>query len=190
MPQIRFAIIDDNMLTCLGLQQLLTRLLPMAECTVFSSVDELKAHTDENYLHFFVSSRNYFEHAVFFRQYPHKSIVLVSGDMHINDVYTINVCQSESVLIRDIMNVQRQGHAIAAKRQHPDEQPLLSPRETEVAVLICKGLINKEIADRLNVSLNTIITHRKNIMEKLHARSIVDIIIHCVLNGIVAIEEL
>ena len=43
----------------------------------------------------------------------------------------------------------------------------LSAREIEVLVLITKGLINKEIADKLNISLTTVITHRKNIVEKL-----------------------
>ena len=45
-------------------------------------------------------------------------------------------------------------------------QEILSAREIEVLVLITKGLINKEIADKLNISLTTVITHRKNITEK------------------------
>lgn len=40
-------------------------------------------------------------------------------------------------------------------------QEILSAREIEVLVLITKGLINKEIADKLNISLTTVITHRK-----------------------------
>ena len=39
-------------------------------------------------------------------------------------------------------------------------QEILSAREIEVLVLITKGLINKEIADKLNISLTTVITHR------------------------------
>ena len=80
--------------------------------------------------------------------------------------------------------------------QHPGYTPpqksesLLSPRETEVTVLLAKGRINKEIADQLNISLTTVITHRKNIMEKLGARSLVDIIIYAVVNGLVDVGEL
>ena len=51
-------------------------------------------------------------------------------------------------------------------------QELLSAREIEVLVLITKGLINKEIADKLNISLTTVITHRKNITEKLGIKSV------------------
>jgi DNA-binding NarL/FixJ family response regulator len=69
-------------------------------------------------------------------------------------------------------------------------EPLLSAREMEVAVLLAKGLINKEIGDRLNISVTTVITHRKNIMEKLHARSLADIIIYAVMNGLVDVGEI
>ena len=55
---------------------------------------------------------------------------------------------------------------------------------------LSKGHINKEIADRLNISLTTAITHRKNIMEKLHARSLADIILYVVMNGLVDVGEL
>jgi DNA-binding NarL/FixJ family response regulator len=60
----------------------------------------------------------------------------------------------------------------------------------EVAVLLAKGLINKEIGDRLHISVTTVITHRKNIMEKLHARSLADIIIYAVMNGLVDVGEI
>lgn len=190
-PNIRFAIIDTNMLASLGLQHLLAELIPVAETVVFDSVDALQAAPAEEFLHYFVSSRLYFEHAAFFRSHPHKSIVLVAGDMPIGDVYTLNVCQSRDAIVRDIMSLQGRGHVQSthpARQLH--RQQVLSPRETEVAILLCKGLINKEIADRLSVSLTTIITHRKNIMDKLHARSLADIITYCVVNGIVRMEEL
>jgi DNA-binding NarL/FixJ family response regulator len=53
-----------------------------------------------------------------------------------------------------------------------------------VALLLCQGSINKEVADKLNISVTTVITHRKNIMEKLGARSLADVIVYCVMNGI------
>jgi DNA-binding CsgD family transcriptional regulator len=67
---------------------------------------------------------------------------------------------------------------------------ILSDREIEVMSLIVQGYINKEIAEQLNIGLATVITHRKNIMEKLGARSLVDIIIYAVVNGLVDVGEL
>lgn len=47
------------------------------------------------------------------------------------------------------------------------ETPLLSSRETEIIHLIARGLTNKDIADKLYLSVHTIKTHRKNIIKKL-----------------------
>ena len=75
---------------------------------------------------------------------------------------------------------------------HPQKSPdmILSPREIEVAVLLSKGCINKEVADRLDISLATAISHRKNIMDKLHARSLADVIVYVVMNGLADVSEL
>ena len=47
----------------------------------------------------------------------------------------------------------------------------LSPRETEILELLCEGLANKEIADRLTISIETVRVHLKHVYEKLHVRS-------------------
>lgn len=192
MVCIKFAIIDSNVLTCIGLQHLLGRLLPMAEIQVFSSTKELMELGDvSEFLHFFVSSNIYFEQPGFFRPFSKKTIVLVKGDMQIKDIHTLNVCQGEKELVGDIMALQHMGHdhAINMARQ-TEQKDVLSTREIEVAILLCKGCINKEIAQRLSLATTTVISHRKNIMEKIHARSLADIIIYCVVKGIVNIDEL
>ena len=192
MHQIRFVIIDSNILACLGLQHLICDLLPMAEVLICRSYEELAMQEDADFLHYFVSSRIYFEHTKFFRDHPKKSIVLVNGDMMISGVNTLNVCQSQQALVREIMSLQRKGHghAITMARNAEKTPLLLSAREIEVAVLLCKGLRSKEVADSLCVSPTTVMTHRKNIMEKLHARSLADVLLYCVVNGMVDVEEL
>ena len=192
MVCIRFAVIDSNVLTCIGLQHLLGQLLPMADIQVFSDTQELLECGDASaFQHFFVSSNVYFQQTAFYRQYPKKTIVLGKGDMQIRDVYTLNICQSEQKLVADIMALQHRGHdhAINMARQ-AEQKEVLSSREIEVAILLCKGFINKEIADKLSLATTTVISHRKNIMDKLHARSLADIIIYCVVKGIISIEEL
>ena len=107
MANIKFAVIDSNVLMCIGLQHLLGRLLPMSEIQVFSNTNELMELGDTSgFLHFFVSSNIYFEQPNFFRQFPKKTIVLVKGDMQIKDIHTLNVCQSEKQLVSDIMSLQ------------------------------------------------------------------------------------
>ena len=69
-------------------------------------------------------------------------------------------------------------------------RPQLSPREVEVLSLVVRGLINKEIADRLSISLTTVITHRRNIVEKLGIRSVSALTVYAVMNGYVDMEQI
>ena len=69
-------------------------------------------------------------------------------------------------------------------------QPILSDREAEVMVLIVKGYINKQIADQLHIGLSTVVTHRKNIMEKLGLRSVSALTIYAVMHGYVDINKI
>lgn len=66
----------------------------------------------------------------------------------------------------------------------------LSPREIEVLRLLARGLINKEIADRLSISINTVLSHRKNITSKLGIKSASGLGIYAVMNGYLDESEL
>jgi len=194
MPHFEIAIVDSNILAALGLQPLLTDIIPVAEVRIFVSFDELQAVDQGQFVHYFVASRIYFEHAAYFREQSRRAIVLVNGDLQIAGVPTLNVCQTEKALIKSILSIHRKGHPnphMPITHPHPSSSPsLLSAREVEVAILLAKGNINKEIADLLHISLTTVITHRKNIMEKLHARSLADIILYVVMNGLIDVGEL
>lgn len=65
----------------------------------------------------------------------------------------------------------------------------ISERERDVIKLIAKGLTNKEIADQLFISPHTVITHRKNITNKLNIKSISGLTVYAILNNIITIEE-
>ena len=67
---------------------------------------------------------------------------------------------------------------------------ILSNREIEVMSLIVQGLINKEIAEKLNISLTTVITHRKNIMDKLGMKSVSALTIYAVMHGYIDINKI
>ena len=67
---------------------------------------------------------------------------------------------------------------------------VLTNREIEVLSLVVQGYINKEIAIKLNISLTTVITHRKNIMEKLGMKSVSALTIYAVMHGYVDINKI
>ncbi|MDL2208539.1 LuxR C-terminal-related transcriptional regulator [Parabacteroides sp. OttesenSCG-928-O15] len=66
----------------------------------------------------------------------------------------------------------------------------LSARETDVLQLIVKGITNKEIADKLNISLNTVLTHRKNITAKLGIKTVSGLTFYALMNGLVSGDEI
>ena len=55
---------------------------------------------------------------------------------------------------------------------------------------LTKGLINKEIADKLNISLTTVISHRKNITEKLGIKSVSGLTVYAVMNGYIEADRI
>ena len=66
----------------------------------------------------------------------------------------------------------------------PDSGEALTQRETEVLVLVAKGYMSKEIADMLNISMNTVNTHRKNINAKTGIKSIAGLTVYAMLNNL------
>lgn len=73
-----------------------------------------------------------------------------------------------------------------------DAQPkeTLSEREKEIIIGVVKGLTNKEIADRLFISIHTVLTHRRNIARKLEIHSPAGLVIYAIVNGIVSIDDI
>lgn len=65
----------------------------------------------------------------------------------------------------------------------------LSIREKEVLVAVAKGKTNKEIADELNISIHTVMTHRKNITGKTGIKSISGLTVYALINNLVKQEE-
>lgn len=70
------------------------------------------------------------------------------------------------------------------------EKGVLSAREKQIIKGVIKGLTNKEIADRLNLSIHTILTHRRNIAKKLEIHSSAGLVIYGIVNGIVSIDDI
>lgn len=69
------------------------------------------------------------------------------------------------------------------------ESDLISNREKEIIGLVAKGLSNKEIADRLFLSVHTVTTHRRNIASKLQIHSAAGLTIYAILHNIIDISE-
>lgn len=71
--------------------------------------------------------------------------------------------------------------------QNAEAGEALSEREKDVIVSLVQGMTNKEIADHLFISINTVITHRRNIARKLQIHSPAGLTIYAIVNNLVDI---
>ena len=70
-------------------------------------------------------------------------------------------------------------------KQEPIPAGPLSSREREILQLLAENQTNKEIAAKLGISVRTVETHRRSIMQKIEANSIVELVHYAIRNGIV-----
>jgi DNA-binding NarL/FixJ family response regulator len=66
----------------------------------------------------------------------------------------------------------------------------LSKRETDVLVAVARGMMNKEIADQMNISIHTVISHRKNITRKTGIKSVSGLTVYALLNNLIDEKDL
>jgi DNA-binding NarL/FixJ family response regulator len=135
--------------------------------------------------------------------YPKIQIVIISDDIRKENVlyamkngvngFLTRECEQEEI-INSIEAVSKGEKyfcskvldIILEKNQNNDgESPTsLSSREYDVIKLIVEGYSNKQIADKLFISIHTVYTHRKNIMKKLELKSPMELILYALNSGI------
>ena len=192
----KVAILDPNTLSAVGLKQLLQNVMPIMTIDTFGSFSELEANSPDEYYHYFVAMNMVLENRPFFSSRRQKTIVLTLGldaTSQLSEFHSLCINVPENELVRSLLMLEQ--HAHHGGRNLPTmpqalQRKILSDREIEVMSLIAQGLINKEIADRLNIGLATVITHRKNIMDKLGFKSVSALTIYAVMNGYVDINKI
>lgn len=192
----KIAIIDPNTLSALGLKAILQNVMPIMTVDTFGSMSELQANDADSYFHYFTAMSVVVENMQFFTERKRKTIVLtLSLDTmsQLSDFNSLCVNVSEKELVRSLLMLEQHAHGKGKNLPPmPDilNKKILSDREIEVMSLIVQGYINKEIADKLNIGLATVITHRKNIMDKLGMKSVSALTIYAVMHGYVDINKI
>lgn len=189
-PSPVIAVLTSNILVGTGLRSILEKVVPQASVELFRSFAEYLATDPDRFIHCFVAGQLFAAHAPFFRERCHRTIVLTNGrpcpGMHSLDMRTDEE-EFVHALVQMQRRVRRPEHAL------PDRaaaSQCLSERETEVLTLVARGLINKEIADRLGIGLTTVISHRRNLMEKLGIRTVAGLVVYALTEGLVDPDEL
>lgn len=192
----KIAIIDPNTLAVLGLKQLLQNVLPIMTVDTFGAFAELEASNPDSYFHYFVAMNIVLENKAFFIERKRKTIVLtlsLDPTSTLSDFHSLCINVPEQELVRSLLTLQQSAHGHGKNMPPMPEvltRKILSDREIEVMSLIVQGNINKEIAEKLNIGLTTVITHRKNIMDKLGMKSVSALTIYAVMHGYVDINKI
>jgi len=76
----------------------------------------------------------------------------------------------------------------ADEREEVPEE--LTPRERDIIIGVVKGMTNKEIADELFISPNTVTTHRRNIVKKLDIHSASGLTVYAIMNKLVSLQDI
>lgn len=86
--------------------------------------------------------------------------------------------------------IQKLKNALEENAQTPkNDINELSPRERDILTAVAKGKTNKEIADEFNISIYTVISHRRNISQKLGINSIPGLTVYAIMNKLVDITD-
>ena len=96
----------------------------------------------------------------------------------------ILINESKSKIVSTFKDVTGKDH------QHSNDTEELSDREKEILISLVKGMSNKEIADWHNISIHTVITHRRNITKKLKVHSVSGLTIYAIINNLIDISEI
>ncbi len=190
------AIVDPNTLAVMGMRQMLQHVMPIMSVEAFSTFDDLLMHDADRFVHFFVAQSVVLEHRPFFLERRHKTIVTtpsLSPQTQLGSFHSLCINQPEEDLVRDLLHLVQGAHGGGRNlppMPHALNDRVLSDRETEVLSLIAQGRLNKQIADQLHISLSTVVSHRKNIQEKLGMKSVSALTIYAVMHGYVDVNKI
>ena len=89
-----------------------------------------------------------------------------------------------------IENTLRSALDTTMERKEISENQDLTDREIDVLIAVAKGWMNKEIADKLNISIHTVISHRKNITRKTGIKSVSGLTVYALINNLIGKDEM
>ena len=98
----------------------------------------------------------------------------------------IELNDNKQKVVNKILNLQNNNEETSVQNESVD----LSNREVDVLVCVAKGMTNKDISDMLNISIHTVITHRKNIVKKTGIKSVSGLTVYALLNNLVEESEI
>lgn len=179
MIDVKVIILSPNSLSAIGLRSVLATTFGID--AIIGDNDYFDGfHPSREPDFFFVDDSTLIGNLSFFLPRKVKTIVLTSNGKTVEDFKTLDTDASENIIIDNLSAIIKQD-----KPEEKNTTSALSHREIEVLRLVASGRINKEIAQELNISINTVLSHRKNLTSKLGIKSVSGLSFYAMMNGIV-----
>lgn len=187
----QIAIILPDTLQSIGLQTLLTDYFPPVEVCWFPTFEAFSASGgNDTFDYYFTSPESLVLYADYFLPRRSKTIVLIDGAEGaggLSNSSHITIKAPQEIIIEQLQQLLAGDNSGNISGETNKD---LSVREIDVLQLIVKGITNKEIADKLNISLNTVLSHRKNITAKLGIKTVSGLTFYAIMNGIISGDDI
>lgn len=179
-----------------GLISLLHEQFPQYRTYRFKSILEYKSFSLTNRIDLVITNDKNFEsnQRIFnaLKKENPKTVWILFQYQYINSSVT---AQFDEIItidqdIEDILSVIRKSIQKSGYYSEELRSEFLSDREKEVLKLLVSGFSGKEVADKLNISVNTVMSHRKNISQKTGIKSLAGLTIYAVTNKIISMSKL
>jgi DNA-binding NarL/FixJ family response regulator len=173
------AIILPDALRSAGLQSLLSEYFPPVEIICFTSLDDFSQSAADCH-YYIISADDFALNTDFFLPRRSKTLIITHRHAEATALNCLDAFAPQETIIEQLQQF------FATEDQNPAQGKELSLREKDVLKLIAQGYANKEIADKLNISLNTVLTHRKNITARLGIKTVAGLTVYAIMNGLVS----
>ncbi|WP_077153886.1 response regulator transcription factor [Bacteroides bouchesdurhonensis] len=135
---------------------------------------------------------DYFDVNKFREETSGKRIRLIALVTSFVDVTLLSKYDESISIFDDLAVLSKKVHELlnmSMEEGEVDSPDTLSQREKEIVICVVKGMTNKEIAEKLFLSIHTVITHRRNISKKLQIHSAAGLTIYAIVNKLVVLSE-
>lgn len=193
---LHIAIMESSRIICEGLQAIICQSdIDCRVCRV-ESLNELTEVLETTPLTILIANPMHFanrerEIRKIRKAYPSLSVAgidfgIISRQSMLTDI-SFTLYDTPEHIIHSLAKLDQKNHAPAKSKKRDDN---LTKREIEVLTGLVNGMLNKEIADTLNISIHTVVRHRKNITMKTGIRSQSGLTIYAISKKIVEIDDI
>lgn len=172
----RIAIITPDILHQRGLQSIIEEFFPRIEACCYNEVADIGC---DDFILYIVDSETFASEQEFSIPRRQRTLTIQNSGNSVSP----KLIRTGYPLEQTVDTITAMMNELESTNQSMTTTEELSTREIQVLQLVVSGAINKEVAQSLNISLNTVLTHRKNITAKLGIKTVSGLTLYALMHG-------